>query len=566
MILLGGLLVLVTWFALTLILISVGLPFVRTGQKGPTPSRLPALATASWWGLGVLVLVGYALAFVQPLGSITTALFMLVLTAVLGAIGWRWVLRSPSKRAKWGRGAKALALALGIAWIYLAFAALGPVTHYDAGLYQWAAVQYAADYQVIPGLANLYGPLGYASAEPVLGALLGATPWGTEGFRLLNGLFLILLGANAIARFISAPKRPGTAILLAGTALVYPPMIWMADFWVTSPTPDLPVLVLAVIAAAYLADLATDSKDANRGTMPTIIVLAAVMTALRPTAAALAAGLVVTAIAISAYRRQPPGALPTITSAALAIATAALIAARDRMLSGWLQYPLSIYPFDVPWRAPDPEGLRQATLGFARDPENWQQATQGWTWVGPWLARFPEQWEPWWLLAALTTAGTLLALAKSSNPRWRPLLAVCAPYVFAVLLWFTISPPAFRFGWGPLFGLVAVLLGWGLWRRALFVPASVVVATGIGVVAIVSTFIRLDWASPTQAESWLGIPYEVAPLPVPPVEEFTTDSGLVLLVPTDTDQCWSRYPLCTPEPAPTLTVSTEGIGAGLRAE
>jgi len=138
--------------------------------------------------------------------------------------------------------------------------------------------------------------------------------------------------------------------------------------------------------------------------------------------------------------------------------------------------------------------------------------------------------------------------------------------MLAVLLWFTVSPPAFRFGWGPLFGLAAVLLGWGLWRRPLFVPAGAVVAAGIGLVAIVGMFIRLDWASPTQAENWLGIPYEVAPLPAPPVQEFTTDSGLMLLVPSETDQCWSRYPLCTPEPTPTLTMSTEGIAAGLRTE
>lgn len=556
MALLGGLLVLATWFAVVLIVVSLGLVFIRPQGKWKTDDLL----TSAWWGLGIVTLLGFLLAFFVPLRSTVTVVIVLATTAVLGIFGWRAAIRAGFAPLSWTTASIVFATALVLATGYFALAVLGPVTHYDAGLYQWAAVQYAGDHAVMPGLANLYGPLGYASAEPVLGALLGATAWQAEGFRLLGGLFMLLLGLEALTRMVSHPRQAGTAVALAGTALVAPPMIWMADFWVASPTPDLPVLVLAVVAAAYLADLVTGNRTANA--LPTVLVLAALMTALRPTAAALAGALVATAVAAAFIRKRPPKALPMVSSAVFAAALAAAVIARDRMLSGWLQYPLGIYAFDVPWRAPDPEELRTATLGFARDPVNWQEATTGWGWVGPWLARLPQQWELWWLLGALIAAVALLTPSTARTARFRALGAVLAPFVLAAALWWAISPPALRFGWGPLFGLTAICLGWALWRARWQAPAIVVAAAGIAVTVVVAGGIRLDWTSPTETQSWLGIPYEVVPLPTPSAEEFVTESGLVVRVPSDSDQCWSVYPLCTPDPLPSLTERGPGIDAG----
>ena len=558
MVLFGGLLALVTWLAAAIVLIAAGSAFIRRNFP-KHPLNTAQLITAVWWGLGIMTLLGYLLAFFIPLRSTISGLTVLAVTVILGAIGWRGAMRVGFTPPRWSKSTVALAAALALVAGYLALAVLGPVTHYDAGLYQWAAVQYAGDYAVIPGLANLYGPLGYASAEPVLGALLGATPWQTEGFRLLGGVFVLLLGLEALARTLSRPRDAGTAIALVGTALVFPPMIWMADFWVVSPTPDLPVLVLAIVAAAYLADLVTGKHTPNA--LPTIVVLAALMTALRPTAAALAGTLVITA-ALVAWRRRTGGRGLIVAAAVLTAALAVTVFARDRMLSGWLPYPLSVNAFDVPWRAPDPEGLRTATLGFARDPENWQEASSGWEWVGPWFARLPQQWEPWWLLAALIAAVALLVTAGTVSTRPRALLAVMAPYLLATATWWLLGPPALRFGWGPLFGITAILLGWGLWRRRLQIPVTYALAVGIAAITLVAAVIRLDWTSPRETQSWLGIPYSVIPLPTASTSEFVTDSGLILRMPTDTDQCWAVYPMCTPDPMPSLEFIGEGITSG----
>lgn len=559
MVLLGGLLVVVTWLAMTAVVVSLGLVLIR-----PTATwSVHHLVTSAWWGLAFITLLGYTLAFFVPVGSTAAVVVFAVVIIALGTFGWLGLRHRTPRPLRMRVHTAIFLIALAIASVYLALAVLGPVTHYDAGLYQWAAVQYATDYAVIPGVANLYGPLGYSSAEPLLGALLANTPWQAEGFRLLNGFFLVLLGLEALTRLISKPRAFGTGVALAGTALVYPPMIWMADFWVASPTPDVPVLVLAVTAAAYLADIAARQRSAGSGgssALPTIVVLGALMVALRPTAAVLAVALIAAAVLVSLRNRYPIMSASLIFAALLAALLAAGVIARDRMLSGWLQYPLSVLAFDVPWRAPNPEGLRAATLGFARDPQDWQAAVSGWNWIGGWLTRLPQQWEPWWLLGALLAALVLLGL--SDRRRWRPLVAVAAPFGLAAAGWFLVSPPALRFAWGPLFGMAAALVGWGLWRTRLVLPATAAVATGIAVVAAVAAVVRLDWSAPRESGNWLGIPYEVVPLPTPVTTEVITDSGIRLRVPLESDQCWSEFPLCTPNPSPSLSYIDDGIGSG----
>jgi hypothetical protein len=555
----GGLLVLVTWVVAAGLLISIGLPFFRRDRRSdPT-----TLATAAWWGLAIVVVLASALSFFMPLGSPITIGTIVAVALICGLLGWRTFLSHPRPTLRWSRSTAAFAGALTIAVIFLSIAVLGPVTHYDAGLYQWAAVRYATDFPVIHGLANLYGPLGYASAEPVLGAVLSFGPWHDEGYRLINGLFLVLLGWEACTRLLTRPRGVGTAIAVAGVALAYPPLLWMADYWVASPTPDVPVLVLALVAAAYLADLTVSDSGTRTYPLPTIVVLATLMAAFRLTAIPLALALVITAALLqlrgSTRSRNGTPRAQLLAATGITVATAVVIALRDRTLSGWLGYPLGFVPVDVAWRAPDPDGLRQATLGFARDPGNWQEAIEGWGWVGAWFTRLPAQWEPWWLLTALGAGLVLLALPRSGPRRWRPLAASCAPFALAATLWWAASPPALRFGWGPLFALAALALAWGVWRARLVPLLAAVTAVAILVATLATAALKVDWGAARVQNGLLM----VVPLPEPPVEEIRLDSGITLRVPQDGDQCWSVYPLCTPQPLPSLRLLDQSFDAGI---
>jgi hypothetical protein len=251
----------------------------------------------------------------------------------------------------------------------------------------------------------------------------------------------------------------------------------------------------------------------------------------------------------------------------LAVSSALVLSLiRDRSLSGWWLYPLSVLPFDVPWRAPDPDELRQATLGYHRNPEDIWGSLQGWHWVISWVGRLPTQWETWLLVVLGSSAVVALVAARVRGALgWRAFIACLAPSAAASAVWFVAAPPSFRFAWGPLMTLGAIGLGWSLWSlRVRWLQA---LAAGIlALVALVSLVSRTEWSTMTEARDWkliVSIPYAVTPLPNVPVEVVPASEGLEVLVPKEGEQCWGVYPLCTPRVDPLLTLAGRSLAEGL---
>lgn len=483
-----------------------------------------------------------------------------------------------------GRPKFAILLALVLAQIYWAIAALGPVTGYDTGLYHLGAIRYASEFAAIPGLSNLYGPLGYATAEFPLGALLGNGPWGTEGFRLLNGLVFALVACELFFRMTRNRLTAGTYVLIVGTVAAWIPMLAMSDFWVTSPSQDSAVLALTLVSIAYFVDAIAERKGYQ---MNLILALAIFLFILMIRSTTVAFFLAMLLVSVTLVTRRKGWTSPELQVrglsllAGLAALGAIAMAARDYLLSGWLQYPLSIFSFDVPWLAPDPTGLREATLGFSRDPENIWQSISGWAWIPAWISRLPREWAFAEFLTLSLVAAVLLVISRkqaSGVRQWRAIFAAMAPSAVAIAMWWLASPPAFRFAWGPLFTLASIPLGWSLWslsrstsrtsphwdRLALVVAGCLILG-----VTVFSMVARLDWSSITATRHWnlvVSIPYAVTPIVDAPVASLTLPSGLAITQPSLTDQCWSAYPLCTPVPAPGLTLRGATIDDGFRSD
>ena len=583
----GTVLVLVTWTACTAALVSLGLLPALVTAPAPAGGRrvnaAPALRRAIWWGALVVTVFAYLVNLAQPLHSGTTTAVALGLLAVLGIPGW-WLLarrglRMPRARHNWPF--VLLWVALAVSLVYLAAAALGPVTNYDSGLYHLGAIKYAADFPTVPGLANLFFALGYGNAEFPLAALLGNGPWQGEGYRLLNGLFMGLavvdLGLRAHQRRLS----PSFFVLAVGILAAWVPMVALSDYWVTSPTQDSSVFVLTVVATAYLADAAHGGRR-WLAEAATAVVLGVLLVVFRPTMAAFA-GTALLVVGILLWRRR--ATTPAIGRVVGLVAAAAILAGlaatlRDIVLSGWLQFPLSIHAFDVPWRAADPTGNRAATLGYHRNPADLWNSVEGWSWVGPWLADRVRQWETYEFVGLVVAAAVLAHLAdRATRPhaRWRAMLVAVAPSAVATAFWWLATPPSYRFAWGPLFTLATVPIGWSLWllveqhRRSRVTQRAWLAITGLGIampILLVTTYsalARFHMEQITAAREWhlgVSVPYAVAPVVDVPVKTVTTSSRLELLQPTRSDQCWDHYPLCTPWPTPSLHLRGEDIGSG----
>ena len=153
------------------------------------------------------------------------------------------------------------------------------------------------------------------------------------------------------------------------------------------------------------------------------------------------------------------------------------------------------------------------------------------------------------------------------------LLAVI-PSVAMVAFWWLFTPPSFRFAWGPVFTCLTVPMGWALWRLSTAASrpswrlvsrwvATLSFAVPVLVVVALSATLRLQWGEISQERMWAGgIPYRVAPLVSAPTDAVTLSSGLVVQAPRMGEQCWAKYPLCTPTPAGGLALRGTGIADG----
>ena len=571
----GGLLVLATWGALTIAVLALGVPMARA-VAGPV-SRRQLVRAGLWWGLLGWMLIAGGLSLMGPLRSTFAAVFCGVVAIAMSVPAVVILRRGITGRAAtvdawplWFR--RALLVPSGLGLGYLAVAALGPATNYDTGLYHLGAIRYVAEFGTVPGLANLYFGYGYANAQFPLAALLTNSPWTNDGWRLLNGFVMLLLATELWLRLRERRRSPGTYLLIPSLALVLVAFGALSDYWVTSPTSDTSVLLITL---AYLAAMTDVIAGRPLRVGASIMIATGVMLAmLRPTTVVLTlAGFL--AVGVIARRDGQRLARPALVAVLVGVLALVIAGARDRILSGWLQYPLSVYAFEVPWRAADPVGNRLATLGTARDADNLWTAAEGYDWLGVWATRLPGQWEFWAFTALLVAAGVMLWCARG-DVRWRRLLLALAPPTLGGIVWLLFSPPSFRFGWGTVFGVPLIALGWALWRSSARFGSRLMrlVALGFSVAVLISLTVSVGWrfdssalrGSVTLHAGPISVRVPVAAVPEAPFVQTTTKSGLTLLVPTQSDQCWATYPLCTPQPDGSLRLVGDELASGLTLE
>jgi len=586
----GFFLVVLSWLIMLSAVSLLGYPLayvLNSKQRGSITLR-----SSLWLGTLVGTIAILTIGIFFPLRSADALLIFAALLAI-AAISSFLVLRKQPKikriETKLSMSNWILVAALVLALAYLAFAALGPVTNYDSGLYHLGAIKYAGDYATISGLANLYFPFGYNTSLYPVGAFLGNGPWAGNGFRLANGFLVVLLVVDLTLRLKKGKSKnkknrklsTGTYFLLIATPLTLIPLVSLSDYWVTSPSSDAPVLVITLISVAYLLDTLTTRKCALANASVSFSA-AVIAFSLRPT---MVVFLVVLTLVLL-YRLLRNGSarkIQLLLPAALGILLLAIQSIRDYFLSGWLQYPLSLISFNVPWLAADPVWNRDATLGNARNPADLWGSVEGFAWVGPYLSRLPSQWETYFVLGLATIAITLLTLnSKFGKPlRWRTIALAQLPILAGLITWFFFSPPTFRFGWGVVFSFFFILIAFPL--KSLYenkttgnseprvvgeMTKTLVPAIAILLIALIAfnTATRFQASTIAAPNSWtlgpISIDYKLTPITPAPTVEQQLASGLEVIAPTDSDQCWDNYPLCSPITIPALELRGQGLQEG----
>lgn len=537
------------WLQLAVVLCGLGLGASRLLGVREVSGR--GLVVSFWVGLALSLLMLQLWHLVAPVG-----LSALLVLAALGSagLGWNWralwhLLRARAA-ADWWLGLVVLALAL-----WLADLALGDVVNYDTGLYHLQAVQWAASYPLVTGLANLHSRFGFNSSFFGWAAMFGAGTWSRHVFGVASGFFYCALFTQMVFALRALRTEPSASrnqhLYLA--LMLAPTTAELFGRSIASLAPEGPVFVLTVVVAALLMRQLTDPPatvaETDRDLAALLLVAAAGCTI---KLSFLVFGVSAGAIGVGSWlARRGVRSGASWTRLGL-LATPAIISivvwlVRGVLLSGYPLYPNRLGAIDVSWRVPEVfalEDLKWVT-GWARFPDlHWSESLgNAALWLRHWLKFMPAE-----LLSALQIAfvAVLVALliGRGAIPRtdhlrrWLLLL----PPVLAIGAWFTLAPD-YRFASAAIWTLAAtallVLLSTlGQWLGRAQVAFEI--AFCVVLFILISPFRQPLFATPhDRAEPFSAIP-------AVELKQIGLRSDVLVNVPTKGDQCWDAPLPCTP--------------------
>ena len=331
----------------------------------------------------------------------------------------------------------------------------------DTALYHAQTIRWFETYAAVPGLGNLHHRLAFNSSWLVLNAALSFASFDFRSFHLVSGFFFLLVQLFFIRGLVDLIGGEISWSVFFKT-LSIPLSFYLFSSVVSSPAYDMPVALLTwVIIALWLET--TESEARIAGHDLTIFVLSVYAVTIKLSALPLLffpAWILITKTTSGEKR----------TVAMFFIIAAAILfpwMVRSVILSGYLVFPLSqldLFSFD--WKIPPDqvEGIRQSITAFARLPgKDWESA----------LAMRFSEWFPLWfdnltfnqrgLFILASVSPLVLLLAKLR--RWT--LVSRGQFfgwfiAFAGFLFWFVSAPDVRFGYGFLAGIVLMLASLGL--------------------------------------------------------------------------------------------------------
>lgn len=406
----------------------------------------------------------------------------LALVAVAGFAGlWRSRLELralPGRESWWARPA-VLAL-LVLAALYVANLGRGPLANTDTLLYHLQGVQWAVAYPAVPGLANLFGPLGFNNASLLYDAMLQVGPWAGRAHHIASGVLIQVLGAHALLGIVALLAGPvaDRAAWLFDAVLVVPAADMAMQDWLRSYVTGLPATSVALIAASETHHFLLDRQEESTARvyhLATALILIALAVIFKISIAVL--GALTTLLLLAALFRER-AILPRLrwraaTWGLLGMAAIGVSwAARGVVLSGYPLFPMTLLPAPVEWRVPVEHAI--AEYGYAAESARASvSVTAGVLHEEP----FGVWFERWWSLSgsegphqivvplafsvalALAIAGLLVAGRRDRSPAPWLLLG---PTVVALVAWFLMAPEP-RYAMAAGYIMLATLAS-GLYR------------------------------------------------------------------------------------------------------
>jgi hypothetical protein len=247
--------------------------------------------------------------------------------------------------------------AIGLSGLWLADMAMGPMAQFDSRLYHFQAIKWARNYPVVPGLANLYGPLGFNNACFLYGALMQAGPWGVFAHHVTNSsLVYAMLVQCLLAGWKLLNGREDSNAFFDFCLLV--PVVTLINKDIAGYTTDLPTTLTLLQAMSVLYCFLTSRDSSSMVSayrVVNITVLVTLAVCFKFGSIVYAAGVWALVMGLWLRRSQATGSLkwrPVLWGALGTAGLGLLWAVRGIVLSGYPMFPAALGAMPVDWRAP----------------------------------------------------------------------------------------------------------------------------------------------------------------------------------------------------------------------
>ena len=526
-----------------------------TWRRNPVDFAIPSLPLVGLAGLAVL---SFALQFLSICISLDIVVHLLVVVGclVFAITNFEFVRQAGRHYVQQLLAISRLTfLLLFLTFIIVLIRATDPPASYDSGLYHIQAIKWIEHYPAIPGLGNLHGRFGFDSLWFVVTAFFGPSSVGLASSYTLNGFVFLLVVTWFLGAF-EGRGSPHTNLTRKARVLFFSilGLDVIGNFYpvLSSPSTDqTPMLLIPIILILFpVSEEKQDEVDSQKpGLNFWLILIFSVFSVLikLSTAPILLAPLF---LLVRYYRRD----YRRILGAGLVFVCAfGPFVMRNIIISGYPVYPipgLDLFNFD--WKIPQSLVMNEKNWieSWARIPGRDQAEV---------LKLSFSNWFPtWWANQSSLNVSLLVGLLGLTVANlgyfiyaWRKKTAILNLYLkfgffyallyLASVYWF-LSAPDFRFGYGFLLSLLVLLLLPFLKS----IPGQffkIKVKKSILVAGICWQFLVL-------CQVFVSKPIQdvlVLPYPVPVVSLKTNSvQGITIYSPVSGDQCWDSPLPCSP--------------------
>lgn len=316
---------------------------------------LQRLARDFWLGWAIALGFLQLWHFFWPVNSLSG-----IILAAVGAVGWvrrRGAVAASLKAAALRRKILGTGGLLAGA-VFMANQVLTGELHIDHGLYHLQTVKWLQSFALVPGLGNLHHRLAFNNASLLFAAQLNAGFLDGYAFSLVNTVLGLAVAAGCIGslhKLFTLGKKLQYAdvfsILLLPLLVFHTRLVAFAGY-----SPDVAVFALqCALALELLCLIDSDGKDQNA--LNRLLLLGAVSVCVKLSAVVFAGSVMLAGMGIFLRAAKIPFSvlfkrhLPRCVGLVAILILPWLV--RGALLSGYLLYPLSLFPLPLVWRMPD---------------------------------------------------------------------------------------------------------------------------------------------------------------------------------------------------------------------